>query len=172
MPMNTVSASVRDILPPSSFTLPGLQNRPIIEPELFLTGAVEQPRGWAVWVDVMNPHLDRRTFLKASVATALGAAMAPAALAQTTRPKLKLSMKYDMVNFGDSVADRFEIIKAVGFQGVEINSPSDIDRNAAKQASEKTGVAIHGVIDSVHWKDTLSDPDPAVRARGQEGLKT
>jgi len=120
----------------------------------------------------MNPHLDRRTFLKASVATALGAAMAPAALAQTTRPKLKLSMKYDMVNFGDSVADRFEIIKAVGFQGVEINSPSDIDRNAAKQASEKTGVAIHGVIDSVHWKDTLSDPDPAVRARGQEGLKT
>jgi len=120
----------------------------------------------------MNPHLDRRTFLKASVATALGAAMAPAALAQTTRPKLKLSMKYDMVNFGDSVADRFEIIKAVGFQGVEINSPSDIDRNAAKQASEKTGVAIHGVIDSVHWKDTLSDPDPAVRARGVEGLRT
>ena len=30
--------------------------------------------------------LDRRTFLKASVATALGAAMAPAALAQTTAP--------------------------------------------------------------------------------------
>jgi hexulose-6-phosphate isomerase len=28
------------------------------------------------------------------------------------------------------------------------------------------------VIDSVHWKDRLSDPDPAVRQRGLDALKT
>src|SRR5262249_53364718 len=33
-----------------------------------------------------------------------------------------------------------------------------------------TGIAIHGVIDSVHWKDTLSSPDEAVRARGLAAL--
>jgi L-ribulose-5-phosphate 3-epimerase len=76
------------------------------------------------------------------------------------------------VNFGSSIDEKFDIIKSVGFEGVEINSPSDIDRQAAVKASERTGVKIHGTIDSVHWKDTLSDPDPAVRERGLEGLKT
>jgi len=119
----------------------------------------------------MNPQLDRRTFLKGAVAAALVAAAAPA-LGEATKSQLKLSMKYDMVNFGESVQERFEVIKAVGFEGVEINSPSTIDRDAALKASQATGVKIHGTIDSVHWKDTLSDPDPAVRARGLEGLKT
>ena len=42
----------------------------------------------------------------------------------------------------------------------------------ALKASEKTGIKIHGVIDSVHWRDTLSHPDEAVRAKGVEALKT
>ena len=93
-------------------------------------------------------------------------------MGQENKPKLKLSMKYDMVNFGDSIQQRFEVIHSVGFHGVEINSPSTIDRDAALKAAQDTGTKIHGTIDSVHWKDTLSDPDPAVRARGSEGLKT
>ncbi|MGC4004335.1 MAG: sugar phosphate isomerase/epimerase family protein [Pirellulales bacterium] len=31
---------------------------------------------------------------------------------------------------------------------------------------------MHGVVDSVHWKDTLSSPDEAVRAKGFAGLET
>ena len=38
------------------------------------------------------------------------------------------------------------------------------------KASRETGIAIHGVIDSVHWRDTLSHPDETVRAKGLEAL--
>ncbi|MGL4553545.1 MAG: sugar phosphate isomerase/epimerase family protein [Gemmataceae bacterium] len=31
---------------------------------------------------------------------------------------------------------------------------------------------VHGVIDSVHWRDTLSHPDEAVRAKGLAALRT
>src|SRR5205814_9664820 len=60
----------------------------------------------------------------------------------------------------------------LGFLGCEFNSPADINRDEAVAARDKTGIVIHGVIDSMHWKDTLSDPDPAVRARGLDALKT
>jgi hexulose-6-phosphate isomerase len=33
-------------------------------------------------------------------------------------------------------------------------------------------MVIPGVVDSVHWKDTLSDPDPEVRERGRLALET
>ncbi|HEX8522340.1 MAG TPA: TIM barrel protein [Tepidisphaeraceae bacterium] len=120
-------------------------------------------------------NFTRRTFLRGTLASAIGATLAGSvSFAEDARTagRWKKSMKYDMVNFGSSVDERFDIIKSVGFEGVEINSPSDIDKQAAVKAAEQTGVKIHGVIDSIHWKDTLSDPDPAVRARGIEGLKT
>ena len=34
----------------------------------------------------------------------------------------------------------------------------------AKAAAKRTGIVIHGVIDSVHWRDTLSSSDADVRA--------
>jgi hexulose-6-phosphate isomerase len=45
-------------------------------------------------------------------------------------------------------------------------------RDEAVKARDATGIIIHGVVDSVHWKDTLSHPDEAVRARGLAALKT
>lgn len=89
-----------------------------------------------------------------------------------TSPRLKKALKFDMVQIDAPIQDKFELIKATGFEGVEMNSPSDIDRAAARHASEKTGIKIHGVVNSVHWQQRLSDPDPAVRARGVEALRT
>jgi hexulose-6-phosphate isomerase len=53
-----------------------------------------------------------------------------------------------------------------------MDSPSDLDRDEVIRARDATGLPIHGVVDSVHWQKTLSDPDPAVRAEGLAGLKT
>jgi hexulose-6-phosphate isomerase len=92
--------------------------------------------------------------------------------AQTNTRRLKKAVKFDMIRIKGSIEDKFRLIRSLGFQGVEMNSPSDIDRQEAVQARDKTGVVIHGVIDSVHWKDRLSDPDPAVRARGLAALQT
>ena len=66
--------------------------------------------------------------------------------------------------------EKFELIKSLGFQGVELDSPSGVNKDEAVKAQAETGVKIHGVIDSVHWKERLSDPDPAVRAKGLAAL--
>ncbi len=73
---------------------------------------------------------------------------------------------------GASIEDKFKLIKSLGFEGVEFDSPSDVDRQEAVSARDKTGIKIHGVIDSVHWRIRLSDPDPAIRAKGVEALGT
>ncbi|HEY1192286.1 MAG TPA: sugar phosphate isomerase/epimerase family protein, partial [Gemmata sp.] len=71
---------------------------------------------------------------------------------------------------GDHLA-RLALAKKCGFLGVEIDSPGTKDLDSLVKASKETGVAIHGVIDSVHWSDTLSHPDEKVRARGLAALK-
>src|SRR5262249_36955224 len=90
-----------------------------------------------------------------------------------TEPKLKKAVKYDMIQTPGSIKDKFELVKSLGFLGVEFNSPApEINRDEALAAQRDTGIKIHGVIDSVHWKQRLSDPDPAVRAQGIDALKT
>lgn len=82
------------------------------------------------------------------------------------RPRLKKAVKYGMIQGGRTTRDKFELARKCGFAGVEVDSPSAINRRAAAKASADTGVKIHGVIDSVHWNLPLSDPDPKVREEG------
>lgn len=118
----------------------------------------------------MSPHIDRRAFLHSTLATTAALA-ASSAVAEEKKPKLKLAVKYDMIRLDGSIEKKLELVKSLGFLGVEMNSPSNIDKDEAVKARDKTGVAIHGVIDSIHWKDTLSDPDEKVRAKGLAALK-
>jgi hexulose-6-phosphate isomerase len=99
----------------------------------------------------------------------LGAADAASSAA---RPKLHKAVKFDMIKLDGPIEKKFELIKSIGFEGVEINSPSGVNRQEAVDAKKKTGVEIHGVIDSVHWDQRLSDPDPAVREVGLKALRT
>jgi hexulose-6-phosphate isomerase len=93
----------------------------------------------------------------------LGAADTPASAG---RPKLRKAVKFDMIKLDAPIEKKFELIKSIGFEGVEIDSPSGVNRQEAVDAKKKTGIEIHGVIDSVHWNQRLSDPDPVVRAAG------
>jgi hexulose-6-phosphate isomerase len=114
--------------------------------------------------------IDRRTFLHSTLATTAALA-AGDALAADARPKLKKAVKFGMIRIKGSIEDKFELIKSLGFLGVEMDSPSGINKDEAVKARDKTGIAIHGVIDSVHWRDTLSSPDEKVRAKGLAALK-
>ncbi len=90
-----------------------------------------------------------------------------------TEPRLKKAVKFGMIKVpGASIEEKFALIKSLGFQGVEFDSPGNVDREEAVRARDKTGIVIHGVIDSVHWQIRLSDPDPAVRAKGVAALRT
>ena len=120
-------------------------------------------------------QLDRRTFLAAgAAATSLLCSRPGLALGAdqpAKKPKLKKAVKYAMIAGNDSIEDKLNLVKDLGFLGVEMDSPSDIDFPAAAAASKKTGVEIHGIIDSVHWQIRLSDPDAEVRAKAVKALR-
>jgi L-ribulose-5-phosphate 3-epimerase len=116
---------------------------------------------------------NRRAFLKTTLASTTLGMLAPRLLAEDARPRLKKAVKFGMIKIpGASIEEKFNVIKLLGFQGVEFDSPSDVDRDEAVKAQASTGIKIHGVIDSVHWHTRLSDPDSKVRAKGVEALRT
>jgi len=120
------------------------------------------------------PFPTRRRFLLSTAAALAAAAVAPRAFAESepaTGLKLKKAVNLEMVKAGNSIAEKFALIKSAGFDGVEINEPGNYDQKEIVAARDKSRITIHGVVDSVHWKDCLSDPDPTVRARGMDGLK-
>ena len=82
------------------------------------------------------------------------------------------AVKIGMIQTGETLTDKFQVLKDLGFDGVELNSPSAIDPREAVAASRQVGLPIHGTVDGIHWKTRFSDPDPAVRSKAFEGLQT
>jgi L-ribulose-5-phosphate 3-epimerase len=127
--------------------------------------------------------MDRREFLTTSAlaATALGvggaglnpatAHTAPSAVA-AARPMIKKSLKYGMVTENLSVMDKFKLLKDLGFDGVELDSPNDLPQKEILAARDKTGLELPGVVNSVHWKSPISDPDPQKRAACVKSMET
>lgn len=118
----------------------------------------------------MMHSFSRREFLQASAAIGV-TALPGAAHAADRKPQLKKAVKYGMIAIKGDELGKLEMAKKCGFLGVEIDSPSTIDLAKLVAASKGTGIAVHGVIDSVHWKDTLSHPKEEVRAKGLAALK-
>jgi hexulose-6-phosphate isomerase len=116
--------------------------------------------------------LGRRDFLRATAAVSACAmtGLVPS-FGQEKPAKLKKAVKYGMIQLkGDTHRDRLELARKCGFAGVEIDSPGTARLDELVKASKETGVVIHGVIDSVHWRDTLSHPDEKIRAKGLDAL--
>lgn len=119
--------------------------------------------------------MDRRSFIK--ISSAGSAAMLLPAPQFYTRPslpamKIKKSLKFNMVEENLSVPDKFKLLKDLGFDGVELDAPNDLDQDIILKAKEQSGLEIPGVVNSMHWKAPLSDPDPEVRAACVEATKT
>ncbi len=116
----------------------------------------------------------RRRFLESSALLGAAAFTAPyiSSAADVKPAKLRLAVKYGMIRVPDAtIQQKFELVKKIGFEGLEIQAPGELDLDEAVAASNATGIKIHGVIDSVHWKDRLSDPSKEVRAKAVTTLK-
>ncbi|RMG26199.1 MAG: sugar phosphate isomerase/epimerase [Bacteroidetes bacterium] len=119
--------------------------------------------------------MNRKTFLKYTAAAMTATALAPATLGRMrapSQPLIKKSLKYGMIKEDLSILDKFKLVKDLGFHGVEMDSPNELDDKEILEARDKSGIEIPGVVNSVHWKAPLSDPDPAVRAKCVESMKT
>ena len=117
---------------------------------------------------------NRRSFLSlAATASAVGAvSTVETASAASGQTGLKKAVKIGMVRIKGSLLDKFQLLKKLGFDGVELDSPNNLTLDDVLKARDESGLTIHGVVDSIHWQKTLSHPDPAVRAEGLAGLKT
>jgi hexulose-6-phosphate isomerase len=112
----------------------------------------------------------RRAFLCATTASALATAtLGKTTGTATTAPKWRLA--YMLGTSEGPIRPRFDELREAGFEGVELLSPNKLDRDEVLKARDATGIVIHGVSGSVHWGSPLSDPDPAVVARGVAAIR-
>jgi L-ribulose-5-phosphate 3-epimerase len=114
-----------------------------------------------------NCRMTRRSLLAAPFLAAPFAAAAPARL------PIKKAVEFSMLPNSISVADRFQLAKDCGFE--EIECPTTPDQAKAEEmlaASRKSGVRIHSVMNSEHWRSPLSSGDPVVVERSMEGMRT
>ena len=112
--------------------------------------------------------LDRRQVLSLAAAAGLASAARP----RRQKRKLRKALMFGMVEGKGSLLEKFTALRELGFEGVELDSPSDRSVDEVLEAMKKTGMEVADVVDSAHWRDTLGDPDPAVRAKGTAALET
>ncbi len=100
-------------------------------------------------------------------------------LTRSNRGLIYKSVKWGMISgdAGKTILEKFEIQKELGYDGIELNTPDpSITLKEINEASEKTGMPVHGAVDSKHWKIRLSSPSPKTRAKGldilMQGMRT
>lgn len=125
---------------------------------------------------------NRRRFLQtltAALAVAPGLAGAqqkPAAGGSPSPPNpatLRKSTLISMLPRQQPYAERFAIGKEAGFEAVEMQTiTSETEAAEIKEASTKSGLKIHSVMNSEHWRSPLSSADPEVVAKSVAGMET
>jgi len=122
---------------------------------------------------------DRRTFLKllaAAAATTVHskdalAAQAPAAAPSTSA--IKKAVLISMLPKDRPYAERFTMAREAGFDAIEMQTISKPEEAAEiREASQKTGLRIHSVMNMDHWRLPLSSADPDVVTRSVQGMET
>jgi hexulose-6-phosphate isomerase len=115
--------------------------------------------------------IDRRTFLGAAAAVSAAAGLRPRPAA--AKGGLKKALYVSMLPKDLGWAERFRLALDVGFEGVEVGTVVDPAVAAeVGEASAKTGLPVHSVMNADHWKYPLSSADPAVVAKSVAGMET
>lgn len=122
--------------------------------------------------------MDRRDFiLKSALAASVVSAASTTTFAKSTtevkaaQPMVKKSLKWGMVKEDLSIMDKFKLLKDLGYDGVELDSPDNLDMKEVLAARDKTGLLLPGTVNSLHWKFPLSDPDPAKRTQCTKSIE-
>jgi hexulose-6-phosphate isomerase len=98
----------------------------------------------------------------------------PATAQASPKPAtLRKSTLISMLPRQQSYAERFAIAREAGFEAVEMQTIG-VEAEAAevKEASVKTGLKIHSVMNADHWRFPLSSADPEVVSKSVAGMET
>jgi len=111
--------------------------------------------------------MNRRSFLKVTVATAT-AAFLPRVQAAAPKRNLHKAIMYSTIGMKGTVLEKFRAMKDAEFEGVE--PMGGMDRDEVLAAFKATGLRAASVCCHTHWVKPLSAPDEATRKIGLEGL--
>jgi L-ribulose-5-phosphate 3-epimerase len=118
----------------------------------------------------MRP-LSRRRFLQATAALSAAAALRPRGAWAAGGPQK--SVLITMLPKELPFVDRFKLAVDVGFAGIEMQTVSDAkEAEQIREAAEKSGLRIHSVMNSEHWRSPISSADPAVVNKSVAGMET
>ena len=129
----------------------------------------------------MQGTTTRRKFLQSSgsllAATAIAGLASPAQAAKDQHgldigKQIYKSLKWGMIRTDGSTLEKFQLLKELGYDGVELDSPGGVNKKEALRASQATGLPIEGIVNSTHWQVRHSDPDPDVRAQALKNMQT
>ena len=125
----------------------------------------------------MNLMVSRRRFLKATglaaAAVSLPGSHLGAGFSFGAPGPLKKAVLISMLPKELSYSDRFKLALDTGFEGLEAQTvPDEKEANLIKEASVRSGLRIHSVMNMDHWKFPLSSSDPVVVDRSMQGMIT
>jgi L-ribulose-5-phosphate 3-epimerase len=114
--------------------------------------------------------MNRKNFIKSTAliagVSAVSSPLVSSAVSKINRSQkntLKKGLGFGMIKEELSLADKFKLVKDLGFDGVELNVPTDLDKSEILEAKEKAGIELPSVVNKDHWQKPLSDSDPEVR---------
>lgn len=120
--------------------------------------------------------IDRRQFIATGAALgAAGMAFAsgiPVPPIETQARRIKKSLKFGMIGAGETVREKFEIVKACAFDGIELDSPGGWDLEEVRDAMNATGLVVPGVVLSTHWSKPFNHPEKQIREDAKTSLET
>jgi L-ribulose-5-phosphate 3-epimerase len=115
--------------------------------------------------------VDRRAFLEAAALSAAAAFAPRAAFAAGGSPKKAVLIS--MLPKELSYHDRFKLAVDSGFAGIEMRTVPDAkEAEEIRDASAKTGLRVHSVMNSDHWTYPLSSDDQTVVGKSVAGMET
>jgi len=114
------------------------------------------------------PIMNRRSFLKVTAAAAASTSLLANVRGAAGQRNLRKAIMYSTIGVKGSVLEKFRIMKAAGFEGVE--PMGGMDRDEVLAAFKATGLKAASVCCHTHWVKPLSAPDEATRKVGLDGL--
>jgi L-ribulose-5-phosphate 3-epimerase len=115
---------------------------------------------------------DRRTFLKSVGAGALLIRDWQSAV-RDAPSGIRKAVLISMLPKDRTYAERFAMARDAGFHGIEMQTVAAPEEAAEiAEASKKTGLRIHSVMNMAHWESPLSSDDPQIVKKSVAGMET
>lgn len=121
----------------------------------------------------MNQNLicSRRRFLQGMAAVpALGLPGTSFGSSHQGKASIYKTLKIGMVMVEGSLAEKFKLVKAAGFEGIELNAPG-LSVEDTRRAISQAGLPVDGTVCTSHWNVRHTDANAETRAQALKDLK-